>query len=209
MLKRLIDGAIFGSGFALAFVVIWTAWSIGAAYLMPRVMESAITTTKEPEFKKPIDAQALVPQSDSATERKEFSFFKNSAERMKIPPGGGILAMSPMNTEKGSKRPSTYQLWLTDSKLWQIRTVEEKIEAEELPYPANASVADLDKLMRKSLGFAARQSSMTVSADELSRLKSSGGSSRDESLNGKLAISVEGVVFVQPNPYGTAGANPQ
>ena len=203
MLKRLVDGLVFGCGFALAFVAMWTAWSIGMAYFMPRVMESAITTTKEPEFKKPVDAQAMVPQSEGAPERTEFNFFKNSAERMKIPPGGGILAMSPMNTEKGAKRPSTYQLWLTDSKLWQIRTVEEKIEMEELPYPANASVADLDKLMRKSLGFAARQSSMTVSADELSRLKSTDSSSRDDSLNGKIRMTVEGVVFVQPNPYGT------
>jgi hypothetical protein len=122
---------------------------------------------------------------------------------MKIPQGGGLLAMSPMNTVKGSKRPSTYQLWLTESKLWQIRTVEEKVEIEELPYPANASVNDLDSLIRKNLGFAARQSTMTVSADELSRLKSAGSSSRDDTLNGTLRISVEGVVFVQPNPYGT------
>jgi hypothetical protein len=57
--------------------------------------------------------------------------------------------------------------------------------------------------MHKSLGFAAGQSTMTVSAEELSRLKSSGDSSRDKSLNGKLKISTEGVVFVQPNPYGT------
>jgi hypothetical protein len=57
--------------------------------------------------------------------------------------------------------------------------------------------------MRKNLGFGAQQSTMTVSADELSRLKSTGDSSRDESLNGKLKISTEGVVFVQPNPYGT------
>jgi hypothetical protein len=94
-------------------------------------------------------------------------------------------------------------LWLTDSKLWQIRTVEDKIEIEELPYPTNASVSDLDSLMRKNLGFAARQSTMTVSAYDMSKLKGAGDSSRDESLNGKLRISVEGVVFVQPNPYGT------
>ena len=37
---------------------------------------------------------------------------------------------------------------------------------------------------------------MTVSAEELSRLKSSGDSSGDKSLNGKLRISTEGVVFV-------------
>lgn len=203
MLKRFLDGLVFGCGLALALAVIWTIWTVGMANFIPRFMESAVTTTKEPEFKSPIDAQIVDPGPDGARENKDFSFFKHSEKRMQIPPGGGILAMSPMNTEKGSKRPSTYQLWLTDSKLWQIRTVEEKVEIEELPYPTNASVTDLDKLMRKNLGFAARQSTMTVSDYELSRLKAADGSSHDDSLNGKLRISVEGVVFVQPNPYGT------
>jgi hypothetical protein len=203
MLKKFVEGLIFGGGFALALAAIWTIWSVGMAYFMPRIMESSVTTTKEPEFKKPVDAQVVDPVPGGASGKKDFSFFKHSKDRMKIPSGGGILAMSPMSTAKGSKRPSTYQLWLTDSKLWQIRTVEDKVEVEELPYPANASVVDLDNLMRKNLGFAARQSAMTVSADELARLKSADSSSRDDSLNGKLRITVEGVVFVQPNPYGT------
>lgn len=202
-MKKFLDGVVFGSGFAFAFAAIWTIWSLGMSYFMPRIMESAVTTTKEPEFKKPADAQIVSPTPGGAPENQDFSFFKHSADRMKIPEGGGILAMSPMNTVKGSKRPSTYQLWLTDSKLWQIRTLEEKAEVEELPYPVNASVADLDNLMRKSLGIAARQNTMTVSAYDLSSLKSTGSSSRDDSLNGKLRITVEGVVFFQPNPYGT------
>ena len=201
--KKFLDGLIFGCGFALALAAVWTIWTFGMAYVMPRVMHSATTTTKEPEFKRPVDAQIVNPVSGGASEEKDFNFFKHSAERMKIPAGGGILAMSPMATPKGSRRPNTYQLWLTDSKLWQIRTVEEKVEIEALPYPASASVTDLDSLMRKNLGFAARQSTMTVSADELSRLNSAQDSSRDDTLNGKLRITVEGVVFVQPNPYGT------
>ena len=203
MLKKFLDGLVFGCGFAIALAALWTIWSFGMAYFMPRILDSAITATNEPEFKNPVDAQIVDPAPGGAPENKDYSFFKHSAERMKIPEGGGLLAMSPMNTGKGAKRPSTYQLWLTDSKLWQIRTVEDKAEIEELPYPANASVTDLDRLMRKSLGFAARQSTMTVSADELGRLKSTGGSSHDDSLNGKLRIGVEGVVFFQPNPYGT------
>jgi hypothetical protein len=201
VVKKFLDGVVFGCGFAFALAAIWTIWSIGMAYFMPRIMESAVTTTKEPEFRNPVEAKISDPAPGGAPENKDFSFFKHSGERMKIPPGGGILAMSPMNTVKGSKRPSTYQLWLTDSKLWQIRTVEEKVEIEELHHATNASVTDLDDRMRKSLGFAARQSTMTVSADELSRLKATGRSSHDDSLNGKLKISDEGVVFVQPDPY--------
>jgi hypothetical protein len=76
MLKKLIDGVVFGCGFAIAFAAIWTAWSIGMAYFMQRIMDSAITTAKEPEFKNPVNAQTVGPASG-----------------MKVPPGGGILAM--------------------------------------------------------------------------------------------------------------------
>src|SRR5260221_6915981 len=110
MLKKLMEGVVFGAGFAFAFAAVWTAWSMGMAYVMPRVLESAVTTTKEPEFRKPVEVQAASPASAGMPQSKEFSFFKASGERMKIPLGGGILAMSPMNTVKGSKRPSTYQL---------------------------------------------------------------------------------------------------
>ncbi len=200
MFKRFLDGLVFGAGFAIAFVAIWV---LAMSFVVPRMMERvATTTTKQPEFNNPREAQVPDPAPASAPERKDFSFFKHSGERMKIPPGGGILAMSPMSTAQGSKRPSTYQLWLTESKLWQIRTVEEKVEIEELPYPKEASVTDLDKLMHKNLGIGARQSTMTVAAHDVSKLRSTGESSRDETLNGRLRMSVEGVVFVQPNPYG-------
>lgn len=203
MLKKFRDGLVFGCGFALALAVVWCIWGIAAAYFMPRILESAASTTKQPEFKSPVEARVVESAPAGVPEKSDFSFFKHSKDRMKIPAdGGGILAMSPTTTVKGSRRPSTYQLWLTESKLWQIRTVEEKAEIEELPYPANANVQDLDNLMRKNLGFGARQSTMTVSGYDVSSLKSGRDSSRDDTLNGKLRISVEGVVFVQPNPYG-------
>ena len=200
MLKRFLDGLVFGSGFAIAFVAIW---ALAMSFVIPSMMERVATTTKQPEFNNPREAQVADPAPASTPERKDFSFFKHSGERMKIPPGGGILAMSPMSTPQGSKRPSTYQLWLTESKLWQIRTAEDRVEIEELPYPENASVADLDKLMHKNLGVGARQSTMTVSAEDMRSVRSTGRSSRDDSMNGKLRISIDGVVFVQPNPYGT------
>lgn len=182
MLRKFLDGLIFGCGFAIALAALWTIWTIGMAYFMPRVMDS-VSTGREPG-------------------KREFEFFKHSGKRMEIPEKGGILAMSPMSTAQGARRPSSYQLWLTDSKLWQIRTIEEKVEVEELPYPANASVADLDRLMRKNLGFGARQSTMTVSDYDLGKLRAGADTSRDDSMNGKLRMTAEGAVFVQPDPYG-------
>jgi hypothetical protein len=201
MLKKILDGLLFGFGFAVAFVVVW---AVSMWFVVPRLWESspANLETREPEFKKPAEVQIAAPKPGVELEKREFNFFKNAKSRMQVPAGGGILAMSPMSTPKGAKRPSTYQLWMTESKLWQIRTIEEKTEIEELPYPKDADTAALDKLMHKNLGFGARQSSMTVSAQDVGSLKRTGETDRDESMNGKLKISVEGVVFIQPNPYG-------
>jgi hypothetical protein len=200
MLRKFLEGIVFGTGFAIACVVIW---SMSMFYAIPRVMESVTTQAKVPEFENPIDARIAVPDASGAKIGPDFSFFKRSEERMKIPQGGGILAMAPMSTAAGAKRPSTYQLWLTESALWQIRTVEDKAQIERLPRPKDATASDLDRLMREKLGPAALQSMMTVSDTEIQTLRATGHSLRDESLNGKLRITVEGVVFVLPNPYAT------
>jgi hypothetical protein len=198
MLKKFLNGLVFGTGFGIAFVIVW---SVGVSYLLPKALE---TSHKEPMFENPQSAEvakpdpSLVPKSS-----REFSFFKDSENRMKIPENGGILSMSPTTTTEDAERPNTYQLWLTHTELWQIRTVGEKTEIEKLPYPEGASVKTLDSLMHKNLGFSARQSTMTISDIEINKLKSSGESWRDETLNGKLKITVEGVVFILPNPYKT------
>src|SRR6185436_11891721 len=61
MLKKFFDGLIFGCGFAFALAVFWTVWTIGMAYVMPRFMDSVATATREPEFKRPVDAQVVDP----------------------------------------------------------------------------------------------------------------------------------------------------
>ncbi len=198
MLKKFFNGLIFGTGFGIAFVAVWF---VGMTYLLPKAFEAA---QKEPEFTNPQTAEIAKPDPTvTVPSSKEFSFFKHSDNRMEIPENGGILSMSPISTEAGSERPSTYQLWLTNSELWQIRTVEEKTEIEKLPFPDGASVETLDSLMRKNLGMASRQSTMTISETEINNIKSSGESWRDDSLNGKLKITVEGVIFILPNPYET------
>jgi hypothetical protein len=121
---------------------------------------------------------------------------------MKVPAGGGILSMSLVTTIKGANRPSTYQLWLTENKLWQIRTTEDKAEIEELPHTMGMQIEALDKLMSDNLGMGAMQrSSMTVSREELRKIKTTGSCGRDQMLNGTMKLSTEGVVFVLPNLY--------
>ena len=200
VLRKFLEGLIFGTGLAIAFVVVW---SISMAFVIPRVMESATTHSTAPEFENPTDAQVAAPDPSVAGSTRDFSFFKHSGERMKIPQGGGVLAMALTTTTPGAKRPSTYQLWLTESVLWQIRTTEDKAQIERLTRPENATADDLDRLMREKLGSGAHKGTMTVSDTEIQALKSTGSSWRDKSLNGKMSITVEGVVFVLPNPYET------
>ncbi|THF62226.1 hypothetical protein [Pseudothauera rhizosphaerae] len=194
MLKKLLEGFVFGAGFAVALVLVW---AITVAVVMPHLVTSLTMETTPPRVESPKEAQVV----ERSAETREFSFFRSAGERMKIPPGGGILSMSSIATASDAMRPDTYQLWMTESQLWQIRTIGEKAEIEELPYPQNASVDNLDSLMREKLGIASLQSTMTVSAEEIARLRSTGSSWRDEALNGTLRVSVEGVVFVIPNRY--------
>jgi hypothetical protein len=200
VLKKFLEGLIFGTGLAIAFVVVW---SISMAFVIPRIMESATTHSTAPKFENPTDAQVAAPDPTVAGSTRDFSLFKHSGERMKIPQGGGVLAMALTTTTPGAKRPSTYQLWLTESALWQIRTTEDKAQIERLTRPENATADDLDRLMREKLGSGAHKGTMTVSDTEIQALKSAGSSWRDKSLNGKMSITVEGVVFVLPNPYET------
>jgi hypothetical protein len=198
VLKKFADGLALGAGFAISFVAVW---SIAMYFVVPRLMESATRETSIPKFEKPADAQVATPDPRAERKDRDFSFFKHSANRMAIPQGGGILAMAPMTTPADAKRPSTYQLWLTEAGLWQIRTIEDKAQVEQLLRPEAASVRDLDRLMREKLGTMARQSTMTVSEVDVQKLRSSGTSWRDDSLNGKLSITVDGIVFILPSPY--------
>jgi hypothetical protein len=197
VLRKFLDGLAFGAGLAIAFVAVWI---ISMFLVVPRVMQSVTTETKVPKFEKPTDAQVAAP--DPSVRNREFNFFKHPENRMKLPPRGGILAMALLTTPVGEKRPRTYQLWLTETGLWQVRTIEDKVQVEQLPRPDTANVSDVDRLMREQVGLGAHKGTMTVSEFEIQKLRSSGDSSRDETLNGKLSITIDGVVFVMPNPFG-------
>ena len=194
MVKRFYEGLVFGLGFAVSFVIIWV---LCIYFVLPKMMPAYAISTKQPKFENPSTAEVREPEA--TTEEKEFSIFRNSHSRMVVPVGGGILSISPTATTGVAKRPSTYQLWLTESNLWQIRTGGEKVEIEELPYPKGASEEILEDLMAKNVGMGIPKSTMTVSSIEISLMKSKCESLMDESLNGQLKISGEGVVFFVPN----------
>lgn len=198
MLKKFIQGLIFGAGFGIAFVAIWI---ISMWYAFPRIVE---TKFKEPKFENPTVAQ-FAPSSESihSTTTREYSFFKDTDSRMKIPEGGGILSLAKLPTGPDAARQRTFQLWLTSTNLWKIRTNETVPEIEQLPYPDSDPVKFIDDYISKNIGFGAGQSTMTVSAFEIAEIKNGIDSIRDDHLNGKFHITTEGVVFFLPNPLGT------
>ena len=108
--------------------------------------------------------------------------------------------MATTHTPAGSDRPNTYQMWLTETALWQIKTVGDKAEATPLTRPANASADLLRQLFHQHLGTPAN-STMTISADAIHEMKTSGNTTTSDRLNGTLGITAEGVVFVVPNQY--------
>jgi hypothetical protein len=195
LLRKFLEGLMFGAGFIVAAVVLWF---VGWTLILPRVFSSGVAET--PSFTNPSEAKALESQSASSTPPRGYSFFKDSDSRMKIPPGGGLLAMALTKTPAGAERPNTYQMWLTETSLWQIRTVGDKAEAEKLVRPESADADALHRLFHEKLGDSAK-SMMTVDADSIEEMKVSGDAGARHGLNGKLSITAQGAVFVIPNPY--------
>ncbi|OZG75035.1 hypothetical protein BTA51_01130 [Hahella sp. CCB-MM4] len=197
MLKKLFNGVVFGAGFGVAFLLVL---GLGSKFLLPIILKYS---PMGPAFQASNNGGLVqLDPSNSPRGTKEFSFFKDTY-RMEIPENGGILSTTPLATPSGAERPSTYQLWLTQSELWQIETHGEEVEVKKLPHPDDASLDTLSSLMRTNLGLVVRQSSITVSDFQIKQLKLTGVAPRSEGLNGELNITVEGVVFILPGQFKT------
>ena len=196
MFNKFLSGLVFGSGFAIAFVLI--AY-LGLQVIIPAVINSA---NKAPEFSDSKSAEVIEQESSSTYQKTtdtDFKLYKNSRSKMEVPAGGGILSIASINTPTGNKYPSTYQLWITESEFWQVKTTEQNVEIEQLEYPTVLPIDAVDATMREQAGYA--MSTMTVHSETITSLKMGKGSWHDENMNGKTKITKEGVVFIQPNEF--------
>lgn len=204
MLRKFLDGLIFGAGFTIALAVVWTVY----VYLVvPKLMFSMSHEAKAPAIQNPKDAKIAEPRTKAVESGakvtdnpRDYAFFKSTASKMEIPSGGGMLGLAIVATPSGARRPETYQLWLTQSEFWEIRTTGDRAQVGRLPRPENAGSEDIDRVMREKLNIGAHQATTTISGLDVESLKAGGDSGR-RSLNGKLKITVEGVVFLLPNEY--------
>ena len=190
-MHTLLRGFIFGLGFCAAVVIFGFASSL---FVLPHF----IGASHDPTFTNPETPDLVVPIPVS---KSKYSFFKSTRAGMKLPPEGGILAMGVLSTPSGSKRPRTYQLWLTASELWQIQTDGQKPTVEKLPYPEPDPVTALHRIQSEHVGNLSGSGSTTIRAAEIERLKQGFESNGDSDLRGKLRITEKGVVFLEPDEF--------
>lgn len=199
-LKKFGRGLAFGAGFAVAFTAILM---IGLQFIAPKILEESVTGLPiGPEFENPQDAQVITPQAGQERDTRRYRFFQGSNEAgMRIPTGGGILSMVQLPADKESKYPQIYQLWLTETRLWKIRTDGSTVKVEEMPYPKSDPVESLSGHLDQFIRVGYGRSTMTITLHTVEQLKRGGKSGRDAGLNGELRITTEDVVFLHPNPF--------
>lgn len=201
MFEKFIQGLVFGAGFGIAFVVILY---VSKPYVFPE--GSAISYTDMPQFERPLaePPKITIPVTTAPANAEtpgDSSVEQGSGDDAEIPESGGILTMSPVATDAKATRSSTYQLWLTRSGLWRIKTNEDNAELEKLDYPDVASLRTLTRQMEADLGMTWGQSTITVSGPEIKQIKSEGVSVKAQTLSGMLQITGEGVVYMLPDPF--------
>lgn len=195
MFNKFLQGLVYGSGFAIAFVVIW---AIGLVYVLPAAIERS--NKKTPDMSG-ASTESVVPITESTKLNREFKLHKDSEYDRKIPKNGGMLSIAILEEDSGKERPNSFQAWVTETKAFVISTEGDVPNIKEVPYETIETVDYASKLVRDNVGFRKQNSSMPISETEITRLASGKPSSRDNYVNGKLRATKNGVIFFLPNKY--------
>lgn len=197
MFKKILNGLIFGSGFAIAFLAILY---FGLQIIFPGVNSSS---DRVPEFSSNAQKAEVIEQEERVASinksTRDFKLYNDTRPKMEVSSGGGILSIATVFTPTENLKPNTYQLWITEKEFWQIRTLGDEVEVELLEYPSVAPVDAVQATMRKQVGSA--QSTMTVSSEEIASMQLGQGSWHEQGMNGKMKITKDKVVFFMPNKY--------
>ncbi len=202
-----VRGLIFGFGFVCALVIAVIGLNFAAqnGYLGFRYIDfepdvEIARETREPEFSSPKKAEVAPSAGQTIPLPKKQSLFRDKdGFEPSLSKGGGILAVVPMPTDDGSKRLRTYQLWLSDSEFWQIRTNDQGVEVEKLPYPETPTGDFLFQMVAANIGFVKGTSTISVSKSEIEMIRRKQKTRCDANLNGDMTITKNGIVFFMPN----------
>ncbi|WP_025820695.1 hypothetical protein [Shewanella marina] len=195
MFKKFLNGLVFGSGFAIAFVAIW---AIGLSYVIPMVIEN--TSNKEPDMSGS-KIESVVPLAKDTTKKREYKLHKGAEYERKIPMNGGMLSIAIFDEDSGKDRPNSFQAWVTKNEAFIVSTEGDIPTIKRVPYKTTIPVDFASNLVHDNVGFHKQNSTMTISEIEIKRLKDGRPSSREGYLNGELRMTENGVVFLMPNKY--------
>lgn len=194
MFRKLFEGLLFGAGFAIAFVAVVTLY-------FQVVVPNPMMANKQASRVELSGGQPAEVVTSAAASKREFQLHKGGMGSMTIPPRGGVLSLAIVDGPADDNRPSTFQAWVTESEAFVIRTKGDRPEVEKVPYPDEDATDYASGLVYNNVGFQESNSTLTVSADEIQRLKNGLPSARDSGYNGTFKITTDGVVFFLPNEY--------
>lgn len=194
MFRKLIEGLLYGTGFAIAFVAVVTLY-------FQVVVPNPMMANKQASRVELSGGKPAEVVTSTAANKREFQLHKDGMGSMTIPPQGGILSLAIIEGPADGNRPSTFQAWVTESEAFVVRTKGDKPEVEKVPYPDGDAADYASGLVYNNVGFQEANASLTVSADEIQKLKTGLPSSRDFGYNGTFKITTDGVVFFLPNEY--------
>jgi hypothetical protein len=201
MLRKLLQGLMFGFGLGIALAVVLTIYF---QFVLPNMIQVEMHAPDmahvDPAEVVPIEEPKVIGRQKTT---REFRLRAGNAHERRIPENGGMLSISVIETPAGNSRPSTFQAWVTESEAFVIKTEGLTPKVLKVRYPSDKAVDYAGKLVYDNVGF--REQNMTVEINhiEVQRLKEGKASSRDEYLNGSLRITEDGVVFLIPNEFGT------
>jgi hypothetical protein len=205
MLKKFIHGFCFGAGMGIALVTIWL---IAVSYVIPTSLEKMTDkmTNKSLNMSGAREAK-VIPRNKISSKDRKYTLHKGSEIERKIPSGGGMLSISVLEDDGQQERPSTFQGWVTESEAFIISTKEDTPTIKKVDYPKSKAVDYASKLVIDNIGFRKENMTLTISGDDVAKLKNGQSTDRCDFYNGIFRITEEGVVFLLPNKYEHNQAN--
>ena len=165
MLKRFLDGVIFGGGFAIAFVAVWHLYTY---YALPSVVESKLATASR--YDTLASSEQPSTSADPATQvRLETEPFHEMPIDAQIDRVSVIAIARFEQDEKGQPIAVLDEILKKDDGVDFYYTVGEEMHSER--FMAQRSHADSDGIVMFFVGSPARQKySITYSGERISGL---------------------------------------
>ncbi|GAB4126153.1 MAG: hypothetical protein Tsb0027_25450 [Wenzhouxiangellaceae bacterium] len=195
MLRKFLHGLVFGSGFAVAFLVIL---AMGVVYFLPSLIDNSIKNKFDMSDAKEVK---MIPSKHENNSKRDFSLYNDLHYESKIPENGGKLSIVIFEEDSGNDRPDSFQAWVTETEAYVISTNGDVPKIKVVPYDTDNPVDYASDLVFDNVGFHRLNTTMEISETEINRLMAGQSLPRENYMNGDLRITDDGVVLLIPNKY--------